>query len=135
VDHLEGKDIEKEAKLMEQEEEIVDLKTKMDAKLKSIISTGPSHDEIATDPMGSIYRKEGSSDGSSIKAVVPSSCRELSRMGHILDGLYLVQNPDTNKIVTVFCDFGISGKSLKNTINCDPRIYHTKYYNSCNEKS
>jgi len=38
----------------------------------------------------------------------PSSCRQLSTIGHYLDGIYLVANPDTNKIETVYCDFGSS---------------------------
>lgn len=36
----------------------------------------------------------------------PSSCRQLSTIGHSLDGIYLVSNPDTNKIETVYCVFG-----------------------------
>ena len=35
----------------------------------------------------------------------PSSCRQLSTIGHYLDGIYLVANPDTNKIETVYCEF------------------------------
>ena len=38
----------------------------------------------------------------------PSSCRQLSTIGHYLDGIYLVANPDTNKIEAVYCDFGSS---------------------------
>ena len=51
------------------------------------------------------------SDDSSPRAIAPSSCRELSLLGHSLDGLYLVQNVDTNKIETVLCDFGTSRKN------------------------
>ena len=36
----------------------------------------------------------------------PSSCRQLSTIGHYLDGIYLVANPDTNKIETIYCYFG-----------------------------
>ena len=93
----------------------------MDAKLEFIQSTGPSHDAALvndlhrshSNKMNSNYRKAGPSDDSSIRAVAPSSCRELSMIGHILDGLYLVQNPDTKKVETVFCTFGItSSKSI-----------------------
>jgi len=35
----------------------------------------------------------------------PSSCRQLSTIGHYLDGIYLIANPDTNKIEAVYCDF------------------------------
>jgi len=47
---------------------------------------------------------------SSTRAIAPSSCRELSLIGHSLDGLYLVQNVDTRKIETVLCNFGPSRK-------------------------
>jgi len=42
----------------------------------------------------------------------PSSCRQLSTIGHYLDGLYLVANPDTSKIETVYCEFGSSTRKL-----------------------
>jgi len=45
----------------------------------------------------------------------PSSCRQLSTIGHYLDGIYLVANPDTNKMETVYCEFGSSTrKFIKN---------------------
>jgi len=40
--------------------------------------------------------------------IPPSSCRQLSTIGYYLDGIYLVANPDTNKIETVYCEFGSS---------------------------
>lgn len=42
----------------------------------------------------------------------PSSCRQLSTIGHYLDGIYLVANSDTNKIETVYCDFGSSTRKI-----------------------
>lgn len=42
----------------------------------------------------------------------PSSCRQLSNIGHYLDGIYLVANPDTNRIETVFCEFGSSSRNI-----------------------
>ena len=115
--YLERKDTETEVKLREQGEEIIQLsKIKMDAKLmESIQYTGPSRDELVNDirpshghKMNSIHRKVGPSDDTLTRAVAPSSCRELSLIGHILDGLYLVQNPDTKQVETVFCTFGIT---------------------------
>ena len=44
--------------------------------------------------------------------IPPSSCRQLSTIGHYLDGIYLVANPDTNKIETIYCDFGSSTRTL-----------------------
>ena len=46
----------------------------------------------------------------------PSSCRQLSTIGHYLDGIYLVANPDTNKIETVYCEFGSSTRKYINSI-------------------
>ena len=93
----------------------------MDAKLESIHSSSrPSRDELISDIRSSVndnkihlYREDGMSDDSSIRAVIaPSSCRGLSMIGHILDGLYLVQNSDTKKVETVFCTFGTSSKFI-----------------------
>ena len=121
MDYLERKDTENEAKIQEQGKEILQLKAKMDTKLESIQSAGPSRHKVVTElhsskdnTVGSIYKKEGSSNDSSTRAVVPSSCRDLSLIGHILDGLYLIKNVDTKKVETVFCDFGTSSKSILN---------------------
>jgi len=51
-----------------------------------------------------------SEDHSILPRTPPSSCRQLSIIGHFLNGIYLVANPDTNKIETVFCDFGSSAR-------------------------
>jgi len=98
VDFLERKDIENEAKISDQGEEIIQLKAKMDLRSSNYHQ------------MNSVYSKEGSSDDFLAKAVLPSSCRDLSLIGHNLDGLYLVQNIDTKKVETIFCDFGTSSK-------------------------
>lgn len=129
VDHLEEKGTENKAKMLEQEGQISHLKT----MIESIQLSGPSHDELLTDlrssndnKASSIRRKESSSGDSSSKAVVPSSCRELALIVHELDGLYLVQHQDTNKIETVYCDFGTSSKSLlcmENVNNLDMYTY------------
>lgn len=124
-----------EAKNVKQEEEIIKLKTKINAKLESdmvffdnkhvLHSTefdsehlrGPLNEEPILNTIENklktnlINRKENfSGDSSIIRATVPSSCRELSLIGHSLDGFYLVKNVDTNKIQTVYCEFGTSGK-------------------------
>ena len=41
----------------------------------------------------------------------PSSCRQLSTIGHYLDGIYLISNPNTNKIEAVFCQFESSTRN------------------------
>ncbi|MFO0089554.1 MAG: hypothetical protein ACK518_01845 [bacterium] len=122
MDLLEAKNVENEIIIREQDKEIVKLKTKIYA-----IQLEPHHisEPIASDAGADFpaqpasiemltiqINKNPSSDGdSSTKAVAPSSCRELSLIGHSLDGLYLLQNPKTRKIETVFCDF--IGESTK----------------------
>ena len=55
-------------------------------------------------------RSSNTDYASSSRAIAPSSCRDLSLIGHSLDGLYLIQNVETNKIETVLCNFGTSSK-------------------------
>jgi len=58
------------------------------------------------------------SESGSSPRLPPSSCRQLSTIGHYLDGIYLVANVDSNKIETVYCDFGSSTRNaLKNYSN------------------
>jgi len=101
-----------EAKNVEQEAEIIKLKAKMDAKLEADHHSSPFHstDNIKT---ASINRKESrpTMGGSSTRAVIPESCRDLASLGHSNTGLYLVKNPTTKKIEIIYCDFGIPGKS------------------------
>ena len=47
----------------------------------------------------------------------PSSCRQLSTIGHFLDGIYLVANPDTKKIEAIYCEFGSSTRINKSHLN------------------
>lgn len=116
VDLLEAKNAENEAKILQQGEEIIKLKAKTNGKQESQHRPPiPLKDErvprsIIYNKMCSTYSKdENTLDDSLARSATPSSCRDLSLMGHILSGLYLVQNPDTYKIETVFCSFGTSG--------------------------
>ena len=78
-----------EAKNAEQDQEIAKLRTKIVSKQVIPISTG-------------LLKQKG--------AGIPSSCSELEQRGHSFDGLYLVKNPETKKIETVFCRFETEGK-------------------------
>jgi len=60
--------------------------------------------------------------------IPPSSCRQLSTIGHYLDGIYLVANPDTNKIETVYCEFGSSTRNILYKISL---ITHLNIYIAC----
>lgn len=78
-----------------------------------IISSANAADPVPrlSNKISSNYRKDSSiADGLLNRASAgPSSCRELSLIGHYLDGLYLVWNQATRKIETVYCGFGTSG--------------------------
>lgn len=117
MDLLEAKNADNEAKIKKQDSEIV--------KLKAYINSNPEPDnyEMAskakTISIKTIPRRENFS--SFIKAA-PSSCRELSQMGHSLDGVYLVQNQDTKKIQTVFCEFATASKPIEILTTFDKNI-------------
>ena len=93
-----------ETRIDQQEEEIRLLKTRINNddhpinKPKSFENDAVSHDDL---------RNAGVKSDISPR-LPPSSCRQLSTIGHYLDGIYLVANPDTNKIEAVYCDFGSS---------------------------
>lgn len=44
----------------------------------------------------------------------PSSCQQLSTVGHYLSGIFLVANPNLKKIQTVYCEFGSTGITIFN---------------------
>ncbi len=138
VDILEARNVENEAIILKQERKITELEEKMEAKLRSDhlapaffsdkrVLHSPENDKsgkeneiinsIKFDSDNSLGALNDNSrknsrpiDGFSTRAVAPSSCRELSLIGHSLDGLYLVKNPATNKIETLLCNFGTSSK-------------------------
>lgn len=113
---LESKNADNEAKIRSQAGEINQLKVKFGAKQDfDLNSLGSYNDERNfpsddTKNINLINIKENTSGESSTRAIIPASCRELALIGHSLDGLYLVKNPDTRKIETVLCDFGTSSK-------------------------
>jgi len=80
------------AKNIEQEEEILLLKTKI---------INDSNNNLKQQ----IFQQSKKMNDKSSPRLPPSSCRQLSTIGHYLDGIYLVANQDTNKIETVYCDF------------------------------
>ncbi len=47
----------------------------------------------------------------------PSSCWQLSTIGHNLDGIYMIANPNTNKIEAVYFDFGSSTRKIISNSN------------------
>lgn len=114
VDLLEVKNEEKvdilTLKILKQEEEIIKLKSTIDnSKQNSERSHNERELHSAKNNMNTStsYNTYGSVSKTS---AIPSSCKELSLIGHSLDGLYLIQNRETHKVETTFCDFEISGK-------------------------
>ena len=79
-----------------QEEEIRLLKSRNSAESKII--NRASSENVKDEKNSQVF--------DSSQKMPPSSCRQLSTIGHSLDGIYLVSNPDTNKIETVYCEFG-----------------------------
>lgn len=54
---------------------------------------------------------------SSLRIPPPSSCEELRAIGYNLDGFYLVQNSDSNKLETIYCLFRTSeGNIIRNKL-------------------
>lgn len=110
---LEARNVANEAKIAKLEGKI-EMKpieraeeTSLDGETMKIISL----ENLLNEPNDSIKKSSVNSDDSSTRAIAaPSSCRDLSILGHSLDGLYLVQNVDTNKIESVLCNFGTSSK-------------------------
>ena len=106
-----------EMKKIEQGKKILSLRDTIDAHLKSNPSVQPSRDKHGIsssiteyNQMSSIGKIGKSSPGDfSARAALPSSCTDLSLIGHSLNGLYLVQNTATSKIETIYCNFGTSG--------------------------
>ncbi len=53
---------------------------------------------------------------STLRNIPPASCLDLQRLGHYLDGIYMVANKETTKIEAYFCDFGTTRKIVKKKI-------------------
>jgi len=81
-------------------EEKLHLFKKIDERYSAFESHAKKNVDIASD--------ENDAKSDSSPRIPPSSCRQLFTIGHYLDGIYLVANPDTNKIETVYCEFGSS---------------------------
>jgi len=92
------------------------------------------HDEISmNETMHQHHHRK--CDLSSLR-LPPTSCRQLAFIGHHLNGIYLIANPDTNKTETVYCDFGANRKryflfvKFKNEILMFPSIVSETLYGS-----
>jgi len=64
-----------------------------------------SHLETASNKDGTKNKPASADSIISSSLPLPSSCQDLEKLHHSLDGLYLVKNQETKKIQTVFCQF------------------------------
>jgi len=101
------------AKNVQQDEEIHQLKSKFAHMIqsKSSLEEEDKNKKSSHDKKNRVIN-DVQDDGDLSPRLPPSSCRQLSAVGHYLDGIYLVANSDTNKIETVFCEFGSSTRNI-----------------------
>ena len=91
-----------------QDQEIVSLKEQI-SRLESInaASRYPSSFENNI-----THKNQPFSDNVSTRSAVPTSCGDLGwRLGHSLDGLYLIQREDNRRIEIVNCEFRLPSYS------------------------
>jgi len=100
---------------IQQEEEIRQFKNEIRKDALNTLQPNSSHGEEETRPMNKDEAGDDLLSNGSSPRLPPSSCRQLSSIGHYLDGIYLVANPDTNKIETVYCEFGSSTRKTTKT--------------------
>ncbi len=104
---LETKNVKKEEKIDFLEAKYL-IKVDDIVKLRAEINSIPEYRNIPASTNGDLNNNKIYSGYLSTRAAGPSSCNDLSLKGHILDGIYLVQNPEPKKIETIFCDIGTS---------------------------
>jgi len=90
--NLQALNLRLESRLNMQEEEIRLLKNP-NINENEFINPKSIENYVHPDVKNEDFSKSGSSTRKP-----PSSCRQLSTIGHYLDGIYLVANPDTNKV-------------------------------------
>ena len=93
---------------VQQDEEINQLKK----KLHLADSIQPNSSLDGEDRKMKINSADNLISDDSSPRLPPSSCWQLSTIGHYLDGIYLIANQETNKIETVYCDFGSSTRKM-----------------------
>lgn len=94
----------------EQGHEIISLKEKI-ASMESV-RVQPSHaDHFSYLADKNMAVEKGPSDEFALR-IAPTSCLDLSRVGHSLDGIYMVANKVSKRIEAHFCDFGTTRMSF-----------------------
>jgi len=97
---------------MEQNQRFKKLESEFEAKIDLL--RGQQDEEIQLlKNKPSIKRNSIPVESDSSPRLPPPSCRQLSTIGHYLDGIYLVANPDTKKIEAIYCEFGSSTRINK----------------------
>ncbi len=108
----------------EQRDELVALKAQNDRQsiridlleeklMKTSQLSEPSSKHISADPGNSIDKNADRLNNYNSMSEIPTSCQELSFMGHLLNGFYLVKDAlNGRKISAVYCDFNKSPAGL-----------------------
>jgi len=100
---------------VEQNKRFDRLESEFAAKIDSLMAQRSQKEEdiwyLRNKPQTFQTKNKPAIESASSPRLPPSSCRQLSTIGHYLEGIYLVANPDTNKIETVYCEFGSSTRN------------------------
>ncbi len=103
--HLMAQLEEERMQRREQGQEIIALKEKI-AAMESARSKPSYADHFSYVVDNNVAVEKELPDESSLRAVAPTSCLDLSRIGHTLDGMYMVANKVSKRVEVHFCDFG-----------------------------
>jgi len=100
---------ERHDRMQTQIQQLIDQSTKQEEEIRFLKKRNVDNIEIESNKLkNSKSSNKNDAKSESSPRLPPSSCRQLSTIGHYLDGIYLVANPETNKIETVYCEFGSS---------------------------
>jgi len=104
-------------RMQTQIQQLIAQSAKQENKIRLLKKINNDNIEIESNKLeNSTSSNKNDAKSDSSPRLPPSSCRQLSTIGHYLDGIYLVANADTNKIETVYCEF--QGSTRKYTLNC-----------------
>ena len=93
---------------IEHKQRLERLESEFKAKIDSLSAQRAQQEEeirLLMNKPSSIEKNRMPIESDTSPRLPPSSCRQLSTIGHYLDGIYLVANADTKKIEAIYCEF------------------------------
>jgi len=93
---------------MEHKQRLERLESEFKAKIDSLTARRTQQEDdirLLKNKPSSIEKNSMPIGSDTSPRLPPSSCRQLSTIGHYLDGIYLVANADTKKIEAIYCEF------------------------------